>query len=226
MHIWNYIVLNDNWSWYQKRIEKLTFYFTFCLGTLCPMLTNSGTLCPGTLCPGTFWPDTGFPKTDTCTKFGFTNFKPPVIFIDKLQISHDFKYQTLKYHRLTDFSNHFIYAPPLSILKLTIALAPNTFENATSFTNCRMIFEEYKTPIKIYTCIIIVYFMYAFVKGSPQSQFAPDMLRKTQHMNMYIKHFKHINLHWKFYINIFVNLRGSKKIRFFLEIDSNVNVWT
>ena len=28
-------------------------------GTLCPMLTNSGTLCPGTLCPGTFWPGFG-----------------------------------------------------------------------------------------------------------------------------------------------------------------------
>ena len=53
MHIWNYMILNDNSSWYQNILEKLTFYFTFCLGTLCPMLTDLGTLCPGT-----FWPDT------------------------------------------------------------------------------------------------------------------------------------------------------------------------
>ena len=56
MHIGRSIVLNDSWSWYQKIIEKLTFYLTFRLGTLCPMLTKLGTLCPGTLCPGTFWP--------------------------------------------------------------------------------------------------------------------------------------------------------------------------
>ena len=54
------------------NVSKLYFY----PGTLCPMLTNLGTLCPGTLCPGTFLP-------------GFVQYRSRMCFDDiKLQIGN------------------------------------------------------------------------------------------------------------------------------------------